>query len=84
MSKVEERRTNARLVANSELLQMQGALGLDQTQQDKVFHALYAQSERLLSGGGPVGGCRTARCRWLCQVGLFTESVHGSLVQSCQ
>ena len=45
----EERHNNARLMANSELLQMQGALGLSQEQQDKVFQALYAQTEHQLT-----------------------------------
>jgi hypothetical protein len=43
---IEERRNNARLMANSELLQMQGALGLSQDQQDAVFQALYAETEK--------------------------------------
>jgi hypothetical protein len=46
----EEQHNNARLMANSELLQMQGALGLSQEQQDKVFQALYAQTEHQLAG----------------------------------
>ncbi len=46
----EEQHNNARLMANSELLQMQGALGLSQEQQDKVFQALYAQSEHQMAG----------------------------------
>ncbi len=46
----EEQRNNARLMANSELLQMQGALGLSQEQQDKVFQVLYAQSQQQLAG----------------------------------
>lgn len=46
----EERHNNARLMANGELLQMQSALGLSQEQQDKVFQALYAQTEQQLSG----------------------------------
>ena len=52
--KVEERRTNARLVANSELLQMQQVVGgIDQAQQDKIFEVLYSQTERTLTGPTP-------------------------------
>jgi hypothetical protein len=50
---VEERRNNARLMANTELLQMQGALGLSQDQQDAVFQALYAETERQFTPGAP-------------------------------
>lgn len=39
--KDEENVSNARLAANAELLQMQGALGLSQEDQDRVFNALY-------------------------------------------
>ena len=46
----EEQHNNARLMANSELLQMQGALGLSQEQQDKVFQAIYNQTEQQLAG----------------------------------
>ncbi len=53
--KVEERRTNARLVANSELLQMQQVVGgIDQAQQDKIFEVLYNQAEGTLTGQAPV------------------------------
>ncbi len=48
----EELRNNARLVANSELLQMQGALGLTQEQQDSVFKAIYAATEEQFGGLG--------------------------------
>jgi len=52
--KVEERRTNARLVANSELLQMQQVVGgIDQAQQDKIFEVLYSQTDRTLTGPVP-------------------------------
>ncbi len=52
----EEIRNNARLVANAELLQMQGALGLSESQQDAVYQALYSATEQQLGGGagGPV------------------------------
>ena len=46
----EEISNNARLIANSELLQMQQTLGLDQAQQDKVFAALCEQSKTQLAG----------------------------------
>jgi hypothetical protein len=46
----EERTTNARLLANSELIQMQSSLGLDQAQQDKVFAVLYDQASAQLGG----------------------------------
>src|SRR6185295_11395323 len=42
--KQEDTAANARLIANSEMLQMQNALGLTQEQQDKVFPILYEQS----------------------------------------
>ncbi len=48
--KQEEITNNARLMANSELLQMQTTLGLDTAQQDKVFAALYEQSRSQLAG----------------------------------
>lgn len=48
----EERANNARLVANSELLQMQNTLGLDQAQQDKVFTALYEQAQSQMGSTG--------------------------------
>ena len=46
----EERTTNARLIANSELIQMQSSLGLDQAQQDKVFAVLYDQAHAQMGG----------------------------------
>lgn len=46
----EERTTNARLIANSELIQMQSSLGLDQAQQDKVFAVLYEQAHAQMGG----------------------------------
>ncbi len=51
--KQEEAVSNSRLVANAELLQMQGALGLSQEQQDKVFNALYDYTVDQLSGKNP-------------------------------
>ncbi len=39
--KVEERQTNAQMMANSEMLQIQSMLQLDQSQQDRVYNALY-------------------------------------------
>lgn len=49
----EEARSNARLVANAELLQMQGTLGLTPEQQDRVFEALYDFTADQLSGKSP-------------------------------
>lgn len=46
----EEKVSNARLAANAELLQMQGALGLSQDQQDRVFNALYDFTLDTLNG----------------------------------
>ena len=61
--KQEEAAANARLVANAELLQMQGALGLSQEQQDQVFNALYDHTVNQLTGNaatppatGPAAG----------------------------
>ena len=51
--KQEEVTNNARLMANSELLQMQTTLGLDAAQQDKVFAVLYEQSRSQLAGSQP-------------------------------
>lgn len=48
----EEVRNNARLVANAEMLQMQGALGLSQEQQDAVYKALYTATEAQFGGMG--------------------------------
>ena len=45
----EERVTNARLVANSEMLQMQQSLGLSLEQQDKLYAVLYEQARGMLS-----------------------------------
>lgn len=50
--KQEEASANARLVANAELLQMQGALSLTQQQQDQVFSALYDHTVDQLTGKG--------------------------------
>jgi hypothetical protein len=41
----EEQNANLRLIANSELLQLQSALQLDETQQDKVFTVLADQAQ---------------------------------------
>ena len=49
----EEVTNNARLIANSELLQMQQSLNLDQAQQDKVFAVLFEQSRSQLAGAQP-------------------------------
>lgn len=46
----EERRTTARLVANSELIQMQGSLGLTEAQQDQAFQILAEQAEHQFEG----------------------------------
>jgi hypothetical protein len=48
--KQEENVSNARLAANAELLQMQGALGLSQEQQDRAFNALYDFTLDTLNG----------------------------------
>jgi hypothetical protein len=48
----EEIRNNARLMANAEMLQMQGALGLSQEQQDSVYKALFSATEEQLGGFG--------------------------------
>lgn len=48
----EEIRNNARLMANAEMLQMQGALGLSQEQQDSVYKALFTATEEQLGGFG--------------------------------
>lgn len=48
----EELRNNARLMANAELLQMQGALGLNQEQQDTVYKALFEATQEQFSGLG--------------------------------
>lgn len=48
----EEIRNNARLVANAEMLQMQGALGLSQEQQDAVYKALFTATEAQFGGMG--------------------------------
>jgi hypothetical protein len=53
--KTEENQNNARLVANSELLQMQNVLGLSQDQQDKVFNVLYDQTQAMMTNPGAVG-----------------------------
>ena len=50
--KVEERQTQAQMLANIELAQLQPMLQLDQAQQDKVYAALYAQAEKQVSQGG--------------------------------
>jgi len=46
----EERRNTARLMANSELLQMQGSLGLSEAQQDQAFRILAEQAEQQFGG----------------------------------
>jgi len=48
----EEQQRMARLVANSELLQLQGALHLDEAQQDKVYAVLAEQAQSQFSGEG--------------------------------
>jgi hypothetical protein len=48
----EEQQRMARLVANSELLQLQGALNLDEAQQDKVYRVLAEQAQGQLGGEG--------------------------------
>jgi hypothetical protein len=51
--KEEEAGSNARLMANSELLTLQGALGLTSEQQDKAFAVLYDQSLSQMTGTLP-------------------------------
>lgn len=46
----EEKQRMARLVANSELMQMQGLLHLDEQQQDKVFGVLAESAQTQMSG----------------------------------
>ncbi len=46
----EEAVSNARLVSNAEVLQMQNALGLSQSQQDQVYAILYDQNLAQLKG----------------------------------
>jgi hypothetical protein len=48
--KDEDASSNARLVANAELLQMQSELGLTQEQQDQAFQALYKHTIAQLKG----------------------------------
>lgn len=48
--KREESVSNARLAANSEVLQMQNVLGLSQEQQDQAYEALYQQTLEMMSG----------------------------------
>lgn len=70
--KTEETTSTARLVANSELIQMQTSLGLTQDQQDQVFKALYdhtftQMSGNLTSGDGekpPTTGGVGATLQW--------------------
>jgi hypothetical protein len=50
--KAEERQTQAQMMANIELAQLQPVLQLDQAQQDKVYAALYAQAEKQFSQAG--------------------------------
>ncbi len=51
--KTEERQNQARLVANSELFQIQSLLQLTPEQQDQTFTALFAHSEQKLSPQQP-------------------------------
>jgi len=48
----EENQRMARLMANSELLQMQGTLHLDEAQQDKVYRVLAEQATAQFAGEG--------------------------------
>jgi len=48
----EENQRMARLMANSELLQLQGALRLDEAQQDKVYQVLAEQAAAQFKGEG--------------------------------
>ena len=56
----EETLGSARLVANSEVLQMQSALGLSQEQQDKMFAAIYDQTVAQLTDPPIAGVANTA------------------------
>lgn len=51
--KEEEKSNMARLMANSELIQMQTQLGLTQEQQDKVFGVLIQSQQRILNPASP-------------------------------
>ena len=50
---VEDRQNNARLMANQNLLAIQGALGLNQDQQDKLYNVFYQSADTQLGGGTP-------------------------------
>jgi hypothetical protein len=57
--KQEENAANARLMANSEMLQLQNAIGLNQEQQDQVVAVLYEQTMKQMAGdmkSGPKDG----------------------------
>lgn len=50
---VEDRQNNARLMANQNLLAIQGTLGLNQDQQDKLYNVFYQSADTQLGGGTP-------------------------------
>jgi RNA polymerase sigma factor (sigma-70 family) len=56
----EEATYNARMAANTELLQIQGTLGLSQDQQDRAFGALYDLSFNQLTGNVKPAGSSQA------------------------
>jgi hypothetical protein len=53
--KKDENQANARLVANSELLQIQGSLNLTQEQQDQVFGIIYENTMRTFNADSASG-----------------------------
>jgi hypothetical protein len=53
--KIEENQANARLVASSELAQMQNMVGLTEDQQEKAFNLLYQQSQALMTNSAAEG-----------------------------
>lgn len=76
----EEAVANARLMANSELLQLQGAMTLKPEQQDQVFAALYDQTVAMLDGTHvelPPAGGPEAIAEW--QVARKVKALEGIL-----
>lgn len=62
----EEKAYNARLVANSELLQMEGTLRLSAEQEDRVFAALYHTTMEQLSGSAKApAGSQGEQFQWV-------------------
>lgn len=62
----EEAAYNARMAANTELLQLQGTLGLNADQQDRAFAALYEVSFNQLTGSSkPTAGNQADAMQWM-------------------